>query len=114
MTGHHSFLIGLLNPPSGVKYWMPVIYVETVPYYPDFHLILDALWQCPVSAGGGRKCNFRCIVYNSSFEIVDIRTLFDIVVKDWVTYLYDWATNVFAEKVTKPEFDALTVSYRRA
>lgn len=95
-----SFRLSAINLPSGAIWWIPVIYVKVnagYPYYPDY-LPIPSSWVCPVNAGAGITCDFRCIVYDSIFRIMDMRDKYNVIVRDGAEYTYNWATDTFYEK----------------
>jgi len=92
-----SFLTSLQNPPKEARYWMPVFYYRDpvtgsyTPYYPkEYHLDIPQSWLCPLSAGAGIMVDYRCVIYDSNREIIGIKDLNNIVVRDSEEFVYNW------------------------
>jgi len=91
-----SFLASIKNPPKEAVYWLPVYYYRNpetgiyTPYSPDDYLGIGESWLCPLSAGAGIMVDYRCVVYNSGYNIIGTRDLKNIVVKDGEEFVYDW------------------------
>lgn len=91
-----SFWVSLRDAPEEAEHWMPIFYYrdpETgiyTPYYPENYLDIPQSWLCPLSAGAGIMVDFRCVVYDSNYEIIGTRDLSNIVVKDSEDFIYSW------------------------
>ena len=90
-----SFRTSLINAPEEAEYWMPIFYYRDpvtgayTPYYPEDYLNISQSWLCPLSAGDGIMVDYRCVVYDSDFNIIGTRDLHNIVVIDGEEFAYE-------------------------
>ena len=95
-----SFWASIENAPTKAKYWMPIFYYRDpvtgayTPYYPGDYLDIPQAWLCPLSAGAGIMVDFRCVIYDSSYEIIGTKDLSNVVVKDGEEFVYNWSKGI--------------------
>jgi len=93
--------LGIKNPPAAAKSWLPVIYEDYVPNYPDYSLDLDWTWE--VAAFG--FMDLRFIFYTNSprtesgFVIVDSYDIDGAMLEDGKSYVFDYASKTFGERI---------------
>ena len=92
-----SFYASIENAPKEAQYWNPIFYYRDPdtgsydPYYPAGYLDIPESWLCPLSAGSGIMVDYRCVIYDAGYEIIDTRDLSNIVVRDNEEFVYKWA-----------------------
>ena len=91
-----SFYTSVKRVPEKAKYWSPFFFYRNpstgayTPYYPEDYLDIPQSWLCPLSAGAGIMVDFRCVIYDDSYQIIGTRDLSNIVVRDDEAFVYDW------------------------
>ncbi|MBU0778377.1 hypothetical protein KKF82_08980 [Patescibacteria group bacterium] len=104
----------LKNPAAGAYLWSPVVYIGGGSYYPDRYLLLTESWSMEIANDG--YVDFRCVLYNWDFSVLDKRTVYNLFVKNGHEYEYNWATNTVSDitepTIGDPKFRNLSCSYK--
>lgn len=85
-----SFPISIKNVPAETAFWKPAVYEGVNIYYPSDYLTPSQKWTCPLFAGAGITVDIRAVVYDSSYNILSTKDLYEVVVKDGQEFVFNW------------------------